>query len=138
MNKMQQQVEDFHRKFDQKIGAQPALSEPEFRADLIEEEAKETVDSLRAGNIIEAIDGMCDLLYVVFGTAVTMGIDLQRFFDEVHRTNMLKEGGGKRLDGKVLKPAGWEGPRIREILDMLRAIYVAEHLEKRPGGSEDL
>ena len=120
MNRMQKQVEDFHRKFDQTIGDTPALNDSMFRADLIEEEAKETVDNLRAGNLIEAIDGMCDLLYVVYGTAVTMGIDLEPFFDEVHASNMRKTGGGKRSDGKVLKPPGWVSPDIAGILSSLK------------------
>jgi predicted HAD superfamily Cof-like phosphohydrolase len=122
-NRMQQQVEEFHTKFDQPIHRWPImpLDRTEFRATLIDEEAKETSDALRDGDMVKAVDGMCDLLYVVFGTAVEMGIDLQLFFDEVHRTNMLKEGGGKRADGKVLKPPGWKEPHIKEILERLMA-----------------
>jgi hypothetical protein len=53
------------------------------------------------------------------GTAVEFGIDIQPFFDEVHRTNMLKVGGTTREDGKTLKPPGWEPPRIREMLEAI-------------------
>jgi predicted HAD superfamily Cof-like phosphohydrolase len=41
---------------------------------------------------------------------------MEPIFEEVHRTNMLKTGGGKRHDGKILKPPGWERPKIAEIL----------------------
>ncbi len=66
--------------------------------------------------LVEAIDGLCDSNYVNFGTAVVLGVDLQPFYDEVHRSNMAKEGGPMRADGKVLKPEGWQPPRIAEIL----------------------
>jgi predicted HAD superfamily Cof-like phosphohydrolase len=114
---MQSLVEDFHRKFGHPVNDKPVWSRPELRAKLIEEEAKETVDAIRARNMIEAIDGMCDLLYVVFGTAVEFGIDLDVFFEEVHRANMTKVGGATRADGKTLKPPGWEPPMIEKLLD---------------------
>lgn len=116
MNPMQKLVEDFHRKFSIDIGEFPLIRKAELRASLIEEEAKETVDALRSGNLVEAIDGMCDLLYVVFGTAVTCGLDLEPFFDEVHRSNMKKEGGTYRQDGKLLKPPGWTKPDIEGVM----------------------
>lgn len=49
---------------------------------------------------------MCDVLYVVFGTAVARGIDLEPYFDKVHKNNMAKLEGGIQKDamGKVLKP----------------------------------
>jgi len=121
-NAMQIAVEHFHEKFGHVVNHTPRLSRAELRASLIEEEAKETVAAIREANFVEAIDGMCDLLYVVFGTAVEFGIDIQPFFDEVHRTNMLKVGGATREDGKTLKPPGWEPPKIREIV---QALYAA-------------
>lgn len=112
MNKMQLQIEEFHRKFGHVIGEAPQISRPELRVKLIREEAKETCDAIEAGDLPQAIDGICDLLYVAIGTAVEFGIDLEPFFDEVHRTNMLKDGGGKNADGKTLKPPGWMPPDI--------------------------
>jgi phosphoribosyl-ATP pyrophosphohydrolase len=118
MNKMQEQVEAFHRKFGHVIGTKPAISRPELRVKLIREEAKETCDAIEVGDLIEAIDGICDLLYVTIGTAVEFGIDIQPFFDEVHRSNMAKEGGGKDADGKTLKPSGWAPPDIKGTLEL--------------------
>lgn len=114
-------VREWHRKFNVSIGFAPEIRNAELRASLIEEEARETVDAIRSGNLVEAIDGMCDLLYVVYGTAVSFGVELEPFFYEVHRSNMAKEGGAVREDGKILKPAGWQPPRIAEMLDAAKA-----------------
>lgn len=64
----------------------------------------------------EVIDAICDIIVVVHNTSNAMGIDLQPFFDEVHRTNMMKSEGSVRADGKKLKPKEWKPPRIRELL----------------------
>jgi predicted HAD superfamily Cof-like phosphohydrolase len=118
---MQTQVEDFHAAFEHPIGDTPGFSRPELRAELIREEAAETVDAIAAGDFAAAIDRLCDLLYVTIGAAVEWGIDIEPFFDEVHRANMSKRGGGKREDGKTLKPAGWTPPRIYEEIERQRA-----------------
>lgn len=67
----------------------------------------------------EVIDAMCDLLVVVHNTSNAMGIDLEPFFDEVHRTNMAKIGGPIGDNGKQLKPPDWEPPRIKQMLENL-------------------
>jgi predicted HAD superfamily Cof-like phosphohydrolase len=67
----------------------------------------------------DVIDGMCDIMVVVNNTSNAMGIDLEPFFDEVHKTNMAKVGGPKNEFGKALKPEGWKPPRIREMLEGL-------------------
>lgn len=41
---------------------------------------------------------------------------MDRVFAEVHRSNMTKEGGGKRADGKILKGPGYESPDIAAVL----------------------
>lgn len=117
MNRMQAQVMEFHRKLNHPIGLTPSISRPEFRAELIREEAKETVDAILAGDFVEAVDGLCDLLYVTFGAAIEFGINLEPIFDEVHRSNLAKAGGKVRADGKTLKPEGWAPPRIAEEIE---------------------
>lgn len=64
----------------------------------------------------DVIDGLCDSIVVLHNLSNAMGIDLEPFFDEVHRTNMAKVGGPVRVDGKRLKPEGWEPPRIKAML----------------------
>ena len=116
MNRMQHQVQEFCEKFGIPTAKHPELWDRELRRKLIAEEAIETITAIDQGDFECAIDGLCDLAYVVFQAAAVWGIDLQEFFDEVHRANMAKEGGGKRADGKILKPAGWTPPDIAGIL----------------------
>lgn len=118
---MQEMVAEWHRKFGVVIGETPAIRRPDLRCSLIREEAEETCAAIEVGDLVEAIDGMCDLLYVTLGTAVEFGIDLAPFFEEVHRSNMEKVGGATRDDGKILKPDGWQKPRIAEMLAELLA-----------------
>lgn len=113
---VQSDVREFHRALDIPIGETPGLRRGELRAALIEEEADETCWAIRNGNFVGAIDGLCDLLCVVYGAAAEFGIDLDPFWDEVHRTNMAKVGGSVRADGKRLKPEGWQPPDIARVL----------------------
>jgi hypothetical protein len=91
----------------------------ELRCALIEEEAREFREAVEANDPVEMVDALCDLLYVVYGAACQLGVDLDPFFHEVHRTNMEKgpaAGGYRRSDGKWMKPAGWQPPRIAQML----------------------
>ena len=116
---VQQDVADFHAAMGQPVGTTPEIRRPELRARLIKEEAKETCRALRHGDLVAAVDGLCDLLCVTYGAAVEMGIDLAPFWDEVHRTNMAKKGGPVRADGKQLKPPGWQPPDVEGLLQKL-------------------
>lgn len=117
----QKLVEEFHRAMAQPVGTTPLLRDIDLRAQLIEEEVGELVTALFEDNLVEAIDASCDLIYVVLGTMVAAGVDLDPFFREVHRTNMAKASGPVRPDGKRLKPAGWTPPRIAEMLAEMKA-----------------
>lgn len=124
MSTAQDMVREFHRATGATIGDTPAVLDAELRADLIQEEAGEFVDALffhgKEPDFIAAIDAMADLLYVVYGAAVTFGIDLDPFFAEVHRSNMTKVGGPARADGKRLKPDTYEPPNLLPILNAQR------------------
>lgn len=67
-------------------------------------------------DLIEVIDGLCDTIVVSYGTAESIGIDLEPFYDEVMRTNMAKKDGPIDANGKRLKPPGWTPPDIRGVL----------------------
>lgn len=66
------------------------------------------------------IDAIADILYVTFGAAIAMGIDMDAFFEAVHKANMAKLGPDgrpiKRPDGKGTKPPGWTPPDIEGML----------------------
>ncbi|MBY6272936.1 MAG: hypothetical protein CW346_12075 [Bacillaceae bacterium] len=116
-------VLDFHRRFGAYIGKQPEFPPDEvlaLRDRLIQEEFDEYREAVAKRDLVKAADSLADLTYVVLGTAVALGIDLRPVFAEVHRTNMLKEGGATREDGKILKPPGWEPPQIAPLLENMR------------------
>lgn len=112
----QRDVMEFHLAMGAGVGESPAICNAELRAALIYEEAGETCSAIEAGDLVGAIDGLCDLIYVALGTAVEFGIDLAPFWAEVHRSNMAKVGGPVREDGKRMKPPGWTGPDLARVL----------------------
>jgi predicted HAD superfamily Cof-like phosphohydrolase len=116
MHSAQMDVEEFHRTLDIPIGTNVEIRRSELRAELIREESQELIHAVERGSLYDAIDGMCDVLVVVYGTAVEWGINLAPFWDEVHKTNMAKFGGPERSDGKKLKPPGWTPPRLEKIM----------------------
>jgi predicted HAD superfamily Cof-like phosphohydrolase len=61
-------------------GNQPDKNTAALRIGLILEEWHETDAAMRAGDAIEAADGLADLLYVIVGTAVTYDILLSDVF----------------------------------------------------------
>jgi predicted HAD superfamily Cof-like phosphohydrolase len=62
-------------------------------------------------------DALVDLGYVTEGLFIRLGINATPLWAEVHRTNMLKVGGPKRVsDGKLLRPEGWTPPLIKKLL----------------------
>lgn len=104
-----EKVHQFHRVFGLGVGnfAEPKLNDINLRMTLIEEEYKEVLEAVKTGNIEEVAKELTDLLYVVYGSGVTFGIDLDKTFDVVHNSNMSKldENGEPifREDGKILK-----------------------------------
>ena len=73
-------------------------------------------EALASDDLPSIAKEMADLLYVVYGTAVSYGIEMQPVFREVHRSNMSKVGGYKREDGKWVKPATYSPACIEPIL----------------------
>jgi predicted HAD superfamily Cof-like phosphohydrolase len=61
-----------------------------FRMSLITEEVNELNDAVKDKDMVETIDALADIVYVVQGMAAALGIDLDRAFDIVHESNMSK------------------------------------------------
>src|SRR5574343_315707 len=119
MNNEQKLVREFHETFDLIIRDKPyrlGWKEASLRTSLIQEELDELSDAFVEGSITKVADAIADLLYVVYGTAVQCGIDIEPIFKEVHRSNMTKVGGYKREDGKYMKPDTYEPPDIERYL----------------------
>lgn len=115
----QEDIETFHVACGHHIGVKPwipPIPVQELRYSLIYEEMRETLKAIREDDLVGIADGIVDSIVVLLGTAVSYGITLQPIWDEVHRTNMAKVGGGKNREGKSLKPEGWEPPGIRGLL----------------------
>lgn len=94
----------------------------------------------------QVADALADCQYFVDGTATAYGLDLEPFFNEVHRSNMdklwrldqlanMEPGWGaqivggqvgpvptglfvvKRADGKVMKPPEFVPPNLKAVLE---------------------
>lgn len=134
MTKEQEMVREFMRMCGQTVNQAPTLNVPGtdvlLRRRLIKEEFKEFRD---ADNLGDLADALGDLLYVVLGTAVTYGIDLEPVFAEIHRSNMSKvwPDGTVRKDqgGKVIKPPRYCLPDIGRVLAMQFEFSASSDLE---------
>ncbi len=119
MSDEQHMVTEFHRTFDIGIGTSPAMPDAAIcalRVSLIQEEFDELREALAQQDVAAVAKELADLLYVVYGTAVSCGINMAPVFREVHRSNMSKVGGHKRADGKWLKPPDYAPACLQPIL----------------------
>ena len=93
-----------------------------LRVALLQEEVGEFITASEKGDLVAIADALADIAYVVYGTALTYGIDLDSALREVHRSNMSKLGNdGKPLirdDGKVLKSVRYFPPDIASVLGL--------------------
>ncbi len=120
MANWQGDVLKFHKKFGCHIEETPTIPDEktqELRKSLIKEEVSETIKAIDEKNLELIADGIVDTIVVLLGTAVSYGIDIEPIWDEVHKTNMAKSGGGTREDGKILKPKNWQPPNIARLLE---------------------
>ena len=115
-------VEEFHYAFNLPIQHEITNVDEELRdlrIRLIEEEVTEVKEAMYANRIYDVAKELADILYVVYGTALVYGIDLDWAFQKVHESNMSKLGpDGKpiyREDGKVLKGPGYVAPDMSEF-----------------------
>lgn len=117
-------VADFHNAMGMTVGKWPPTQEEAIlRATLIEEEYEEVANEMlgyfpEQMNKQKIAKELADLLYVVYGTAVSFGIPIDDVFAEVHRSNMSKLVDGKPLkreDGKVLKGPNYSPANLDHI-----------------------
>jgi predicted HAD superfamily Cof-like phosphohydrolase len=134
-------VREFMRRFGQPIPDEIKMPCPltqNLRYRLIDEEAQELRD---ATNLIEYLDAVGDLLYVVYGAAIAAGFtahQIEATVYEIHRSNMSKlwsadeidsipadcrashVGDGRyivrRNDGKVIKSPSYSPANLQPII----------------------
>ena len=91
-----------------------------LRYDLIKEELGELREALEKKDIKEVADALTDILYVTYGAGHAFGINLDKCFEEVHRSNMskLSEEGKPIYNefGKVMKGPNYSPPDLKKII----------------------
>jgi predicted HAD superfamily Cof-like phosphohydrolase len=118
-------VGEFHEKI---LGLEkpdlPNFPSPEWiieRTRFLLEEVGEFAGSGLKGDMVEAADGLADIVYIALGTAWMMGIPFDKIFQHVHNCNMKKRKGvtsrGNAID--AVKPEGWQPPNqgIAKIIE---------------------
>ena len=115
-------VKTFMETFGQIVKTKPQFPDEktmQLRYDLIKEELDELQEAIKDKNIIEVADALTDLLYVVYGAGHAFGINLDKCFAEVQRSNMSKLGNdGKPIyneKGKVMKGPNYSKPNLKQF-----------------------
>jgi len=113
----------FMNKFGQEVKTIPSLSSEKInklRISLINEELEEFREAIRNNDLKEAVDALTDILYVTYGAGHAFGVNLDKCFDEVQKSNMSKLGeDGKPIYnefGKVMKGPKYFKPDLSKFL----------------------
>ena len=116
-------VKTFMNTYDQEVKERATFPENKIvklRIDLIEEELNELKEAVKNNDIVEVADALTDILYVTYGAGHSFGVDLDKCFDEVQRSNMSKLGvDGKPIyneSGKVMKGPDYFAPDLKKII----------------------
>ena len=113
----------FMKTFGQEVKLKPELSSEKInnlRVSLIEEELNELKDAIKNNDLKEAVDALTDILYVTYGAGHAFGINLDKCFNEVQKSNMSKLGeDGKPIyneAGKVMKGPNYFKPDLSKFV----------------------
>ena len=111
------------KKFKQEVQAKPNFPNKKIiklRIDLIKEELSELEVAIKENNLIEIADALTDILYVTYGAGHAFGIDLDKCFEEVQKSNMSKlADDGKPIyndQGKVMKGPNYFKPNLSKFI----------------------
>jgi len=117
-------VKTFMETFGQEIKNQPSFSTEKvnkLRYDLIKEELEELKLALDNKDLLEVADALTDILYVTYGAGHAFGVDLDKCFEEVQKSNMSKlDGNGKPIyneAGKVMKGTKYFKPDLSKFVN---------------------
>ena len=91
-----------------------------LRLSLIQEESDELTKAIKEKDILEVADALTDILYVTYGAGHAFGINLDKCFAEVQKSNMSKlDKDGKPIyneHGKVMKGPDYFKPDLSKFL----------------------
>ena len=116
-------VKKFMETFGQEVKNKaefPSKKIQDLRVSLIDEELSELKEAIENKDLKEVADALTDILYVTYGAGHAFGIDLDKCFDEVQRSNMSKlDENGKPIfneHGKVLKGPNYFKPNLEKFI----------------------
>ena len=117
------EVKTFMETYGQEVKKTPSFPDDkiiQLRIDLIKEELKEFQEAINNKDLLEIADALTDILYVTYGAGHSFGIDLDKCFAEVQRSNMSKLGkNGKPIyneHGKVMKGPNYFKPNLKQFI----------------------
>ena len=109
--------------FGQEVKTKSELSNDKInslRLSLIQEELDELTKAINENDVLEVADALTDILYVTYGAGHAFGINLDKCFDEVQKSNMSKLGKDGRPiyneSGKVMKGPNYFKPNLSKFL----------------------
>jgi predicted HAD superfamily Cof-like phosphohydrolase len=121
------QVQEFHECYGLPVSPSRNISDEKtnlLRINLLAEELDELREALDAGDMVEVLDALTDLQYVLDGAYLSFGLQNVKdaAFNEVHRSNMSKLGAdGKPViraeDGKILKGPDYFKPDMAQFIE---------------------
>ena len=125
---------DFRTRFNMKTHQTPTFDLEMLKERIIylNEEMCELLKAIDDEDLSEVGDALVDLVYIAKGSALALGMNWDRMWAEVHRSNMSKEVArtpeqSKRgIVGDVYKPDGWTGPDIATAMQWEPKMSVLE------------
>ena len=119
-----QSVKKFMQTFGQEVKDKtqfPSDKIINLRYELIKEELEELNQAIQDKDLKEIADALTDILYVTYGAGHAFGVDLDKCFEEVQKSNMSKLGSdGKPIyneQGKVMKGPDYFKPNLSKFID---------------------
>ena len=118
-----QSVKKFMQTFGQEVKNKaefPNEKIVKLRYELIKEELEELNQAFNDKDIKEVADALTDILYVTYGAGHAFGINLDKCFEEVQKSNMSKlDLNGKPIyneQGKVMKGSNYFKPDLSKFI----------------------
>jgi len=121
-------VREFHEKMELAIDQPYSKELMDFRLRLLFEEIQELASAAldietdlhteeRHVMMQDLLKEMCDVVYVIKGMAVSFGMDFDKAFALVHKSNMSKLPLIKDANGKVQKGLNYEPPILEGLIN---------------------
>ena len=116
-------VKKFMETFGQEVKTKPSFGTDKInglRYELIKEELEELKVAMKNKDLLEVADALTDILYVTYGAGHAFGIDLDKCFEEVQKSNMSKLDENEKPifndDGKVMKGSNYFKPNLSKFI----------------------